>query len=141
MEQYLAFLDSPIGLSSFLTCLDGKVSWSLFLDFLDGKPVTTTTAGGLPFLLSFLLLLLNPFFLSFFFFFFSSYFLESPLAIALKEPWPVFAASIPERFATITEITSLFLPYSNLITLPESLGLHFLSFFPFFPFLIFSPPV
>jgi len=73
-EQYLAFLGSPIGLSSFLTCLGGKGSWNLFLDFLDGKPALS--AGALPFLRSSLLLVLNPFFLlSFFFlsFFFPSF--------------------------------------------------------------------
>ena len=65
---------------------------------------------------------------------------ESPLAIALKTPFTVFAATIHEKFTAITDITSLSLPYSNLTTLPESLGLlfPFLSF-PFFPLLIVLP--
>jgi len=93
--------------------------------FLGGKPVLTT--GGLPFLLSCLLQI-------------NFYFIFQSLAIALKEPWPVFATSVPERVTSITEITSLSLRSSNLTSLPESLGLLLLSlsflFFPLFSFLI-----
>ena len=67
------------------------------------------------------------------------FFLESPLAIALKVPCNAFATSLPERFAALTEITSLSLPYSNLTALPKSLGLLFPSFFPFLPLLIILP--
>jgi len=82
-----------------------------------------------------------------FLFFFSFYganffqtFQESALAIALNVPCNIFATSVPDKFVFVSEITSLFLPYSNFTILPESLGLLFLFlFFPFFSFLI-SPP-
>jgi len=75
-----------------------------------------------------------------YFFFFP--FPESPLAIALNVPCNVFAATIPEKFIAITEITSLSLTNSNLTALPESLGLLFCySFFLFFASLHHPPPV
>ena len=46
---------------------------------------------------------------------------DSPLAKALKSPVSIFAATAPEKFTSISEITSLSLAYSNLVTLPESL--------------------
>ena len=55
-------------------------------------------------------------------------------AKALKSPVSIFAATAPEKFTSISEITSLSLAYSNLVTLPESLcNLHPLS-----PFIILS---
>jgi len=62
-----------------------------------------------------------------FYFFVIIFYLESPLAVALKVPCNVFAASFPERFTTITEITSLSLTSSNLTALAEFLGLLLLS--------------
>ena len=46
---------------------------------------------------------------------------DSPLAKALKSPVSIFAATSPEKFTSISEITSLSLAYSNVVTLPESL--------------------
>jgi len=110
--------------------LDEKSIKQDYLAFLDGRPVLTT--GGLPFILS-CLLQIDLFFI---FIFFN---LDSPLAIALKAPCNVFATSVPEKFTAITEITSLSLPYSNLTSLPESLGLLFLLNLFFCPFLIVLP--
>ena len=44
-------------------------------------------------------------------------------------PCNVWATSIPEKFTTIAEITSLSLLHSNLTILPESLGMFFHLFF------------
>jgi len=59
---------------------------------------------------------------------------ESRLALALEVRCNAFATSIPGKFSSAAEITSVSLPCSNLTALPESLGLLFPSFFPFFPF-------
>jgi len=57
--------------------------------------------------------------------------MESPLAIALKTSCSFFATTCPENWPSVAEITSLSLTYSNLTTLPESLGLPLSFPFPF----------
>jgi len=139
---FFLFLDFPVTTPPRLTreqyedYLDEKSIKQDYLAFLDSKPVLTT--GGISFVLS-CLLQIN--FLDLFIFYLIFYFnLESLLAIAMKAPCSIFAATIPEVFTAITEVTSLSLPCSNLTALPESLGLLFCySFFYFLPLFIILP--
>ena len=82
-----------------------------YLSFIDGKPVLTTG---------------NHFHLCLHFpscpiLSFPPPIADSPLAKALKSPVSIFAATAPEKFTSLSEITSLSLASSNLVTLPESL--------------------
>ena len=51
---------------------------------------------------------------------FPTHIVDAPLAKTLKSPLPIFAATTLEKFTSISEITSLSLAYSNVVTLPES---------------------
>jgi len=82
-----------------------------YLSFIDGKPVLTTG---------------NHFHLCLHFpscpiLSFPPPIADSPLAKALKSPVSIFAATAPEKFTSLSEITSLSLASSNVVTLPESL--------------------
>jgi len=99
-----------------------KLTMEQYLAFIDGKPTTGTH-------FHICLQFHSCSTLSF-----SPHIADSPLAKALKSPVSIFAATSPEKFSSISEITSLSLAYSNLVTLPES----FCNLHPLPPFITLS---